>query len=104
MDYKTFKNIVNDIKLKNKMIENYLFLNNHLSCEIDKEWLEINEDTKISTSYSCPHCNTNSHKAKHIYATELISPHSCGTMDGALFLEKLKCSSCNEEYIVQNGV
>lgn len=105
MNYKTFKNIVNDIRLKNKMIENYLFLNHHLSMDEDSErWLEMNRDTKISTSYSCPHCNSNSHKDEHICATDLVSAEECGTMEGADFLEKLRCSSCNKTYIIQNGV
>ena len=107
MNYKTFKNIVNDNNSKDKeKIKDYLFLNHHLSFEDSKRWLKMNGDTKISTSYSCPDCgvHTQYQRDEHICATELVSASECGTMDGALFLEKLKCSSCNEVYIIENGV
>jgi len=107
IDYE-LKSILKDIDKSREedreKIISYVFLNHHLYFEKDKKWLEMNGDTKISTSYSCPHCNSNSYKDEHICATDLVSPGDCGTMDGALFLEKLKCSSCNEEYIIQNGV
>ena len=88
-----------------KKIISYLFLNHHISMNEDSErWLKMNGVTEISTSHSCPHCNNISIKDEHICATELVSPHCCGTMDGALFLEKLKCSSCNDVFIIENGV
>jgi len=85
-------------------IISYIFLNHHLSFEEDKKWLGMNGDTEISTSYSCPHCNSNSHKDEHICATDLVSVELPEEMESALFLEKLRCSSCNCEYITQNGV
>lgn len=101
------KSIINDVKSSIKedkdKIKDYLFLNNHLSFLEDKKWLGMNGDTEISTSYTCPHCNAHTpyERDEHICGTNLVLPEE---MQGALFLEKLKCSSCNEEYIIQNGV
>tara|TARA_R110002020_G_scaffold173434_2_gene364348 strand:- start:2488 stop:2943 length:456 start_codon:yes stop_codon:yes gene_type:complete len=99
------KSIINDVKSSIKedkeKIENYLFLNQHLSFEEDKKWLGMNGDTEISTSYSCPHCELEFIQNEHICGTNLVAPED---MEGILFLEKLKCSCCNKEYITQNGV
>jgi len=99
------KDIDKCIEEENEKIISYNFLNHHISMDEDSvRWLGMNSETIISTSYSCPHCdNRNNHKDEHICATELVSP-SIEEFDGALFLEKLKCSSCNDEFIIENGV
>lgn len=103
------KSVINDVKSSIKKdkekIRHFLCLNKHLSFEDSKRWLEMNEDTKISISYSCPDCDiqTPNKRDEHIDATKLIVPKEC-TTEGAFFLEKLKCSSCNKKYIIENGV
>lgn len=81
---------------------NYSFLKKHERIADSNKWLNYNIVTHISKSYACK-CGNNAHTNKHVCATELVSGDE-GWNEGAFFLEKMKCSSCDETFIIENGV
>ena len=82
---------------------NYSFLKKHERIADSNKWLNYNSVTHISKSFDCK-CNINTHTNKHVCATELVSGDESGSYEGAFFLEKIKCSSCDETFIIENGV
>lgn len=97
------------IILENTLIDlkyvssNYSFLKKHERIADSNKWLNYNSVTHISKSFDCK-CNINTHTNKHVCATELVSGDESGSYEGAFFLEKIKCSSCDETFIIENGV